>query len=165
MGKFKYKLCFGLAAIILVLDQISKLWIEKTIPLWSERVVVPGFFNLVHILNKGAAFGFLNRADISWQTYFFIGASALAIVLIIHLLKTVDRKDYYLFTGLGLILGGALGNLIDRIRLGKVIDFLDFYIKSYHWPAFNVADIAIFCGTVCLLLSFYKRKKNASNFN
>jgi len=161
----KYKLAFSLAGIVLLLDQITKVWISKTIPLWEEKVIIPGFFNLVHILNKGAAFGFLNRADISWQTYFFIGASALAIVLILHLLKTVERQDYYLFTGLGLILGGALGNLIDRIRIGKVIDFLDFYIKQYHWPAFNVADIAIFCGTMSLIISFYKRKKSESRFN
>lgn len=161
----KYKLAFSLAGIVLFLDQASKIWISQTIPLWTEKTIIPGFFNLVHILNKGAAFGFLNRADISWQTYFFIAASALAIVLIIHLLRTVNRQDYYLFTGLGLILGGALGNLIDRIRIGKVIDFLDFYIKQYHWPAFNVADIAIFCGTMCLIISFYKRKKSASRFN
>ncbi|MDQ7032428.1 MAG: signal peptidase II [Desulfonauticus sp.] len=159
----KYKICFGLGGVVLFLDQVSKFWIERNIPLWSSKEIVPGFLNLVHILNKGAAFGFLNRADISWQTYFFIAVSALAIVLIVHLLRTVSRKDYFLFVGLGLILGGALGNLIDRIRLGKVIDFLDFYISSYHWPAFNVADMAIFCGTVCLMLSFYKRKKHASH--
>jgi len=159
----KYKLSLGLAGLVLILDQLSKYWITQNIPLWTGKTIIPGFFNLVHILNKGAAFGFLNRADIKWQTYFFIAVTGLAMVLIFHLLRTIERKDYFLFTGLGLILGGAGGNLIDRIRLGQVIDFLDFYLKSYHWPAFNVADIAIFCGTVCLGISFYLRKKNASH--
>lgn len=161
----RYKLSFSLAAIVLLLDQLSKFWTQQSIPLWEEKTIVPGFFNLVHVLNRGAAFGFLNRADIQWQTYFFIAASALAVVLIFHLLRTVNRDDRYLFTGLGLILGGALGNLIDRIRIGQVIDMLDFYVAGHHWPAFNVADIAISLGGLALLISFYKRRRYESNSN
>ncbi|MBT8764055.1 signal peptidase II [Desulfohalobiaceae bacterium Ax17] len=158
----KYKIVIFLGSLVLILDQITKLWVQNNIPLWSGTTIIPGFFNLVHVLNKGAAFGFLNRADLTWQTYFFIAVSALAIVLIFHLVRTVDRNDQFLFTGLGLILGGALGNMVDRIRLGQVIDFLDFYLGTHHWPAFNVADIAISLGSLALLISFYKRKKNAS---
>jgi signal peptidase II len=81
------------------------------------------------------------------------------VVLILHLLRTVPREDNVLFTALGLILGGALGNLIDRIRLGEVVDFLDFYIGQYHWPAFNVADISISIGSVLLLVSVYRTRR------
>ncbi len=158
----KYKLVFGLASAILILDQITKIWIQNAIPLWESRTIIPGLFNLVHVLNKGAAFGFLADLEGNMQTYFFIGVTGLAVVLILHLLRTVHRKDHYLFTALGLILGGALGNLIDRIRVGMVIDFLDFYIAGHHWPAFNVADMAISTGAILLLVSFYKKKRYAS---
>ncbi|WP_028575642.1 signal peptidase II [Desulfonatronovibrio hydrogenovorans] len=158
----KHKIVFILAGVILVLDQATKIWVQSAIPLWETRTVIPGFFNLVHVLNKGAAFGFLADLEGNMQTYFFIGVTGLAVVLIFHLLRTVHRRDVYLFTALGLILGGALGNLIDRIRLGMVIDFLDFYMGSHHWPAFNVADMAISVGAILLLVSFYKKKRYAS---
>ncbi len=158
----KNKIVFILAGVILILDQASKIWIQSTIPLWESKTVIPGLFNLVHVLNKGAAFGFLADLEGNMQTYFFIGVTGLAVVLIFHLLRTVHRQDHYLFTALGLILGGALGNLIDRIRLGMVIDFLDFYIGSHHWPAFNVADMAISTGAILLLVSFYKKRRYAS---
>lgn len=158
----KHKIVFLLAGVILILDQATKLWIQNTIPLWESKTVIPGLFNLVHVLNKGAAFGFLADLDGNMQTYFFIGITGLAVVLIFHLLRTVHRKDNYLFAALGLILGGALGNLIDRIRVGMVIDFLDFYFGSHHWPAFNVADMAISTGAILLLVSFYRKKRYAS---
>ena len=158
---YRYKLTFLLALGVLLLDQATKLLIEAFLPL-GGKTVIPGLFNLVYVLNKGAAFGFLNRADIHWQTYFFIGASALAVVLIIQLLRTVDRHDPVLFTGLGLIMGGALGNLVDRIRIGMVIDFLDFHIGPNHWPAFNVADMAITIGSMALLITFFKHRAHAS---
>ncbi|MCA1743509.1 MAG: signal peptidase II [Desulfonatronovibrio sp.] len=158
----KNKIVLILAGVILLLDQATKIWIQNTIPLWESKTVIPGLFNLVHVLNKGAAFGFLADLEGNMQTYFFIGVTGLAVVLIFHLLRTVDREDYYLFSALGLILGGALGNLIDRIRLGMVIDFLDIYVSNHHWPAFNVADMAISTGAILLLVSFYKKKRYAS---
>jgi signal peptidase II len=161
----KYRIVSILAGVIIVLDQITKIWVQGSISMYESIPIVPGFFDLVHVLNKGAAFGFLNRADIHWQTYFFIAVSALAVVLIFHLVRTVDREDSFLFTGLGCILGGALGNMIDRIRIGQVIDFLDFHAAGHHWPAFNVADMAISIGALLLLISFYQRKKNASRFD
>jgi signal peptidase II len=159
----KHKIVFILAGVILIFDQATKIWIQNTIPLWESKTIIPGLFNLVHVLNKGAAFGFLADLEGNMQTYFFIGITGLAVVLIIHLLRTVHRKDHYLFTALGLILGGALGNLIDRIRLGMVIDFLDFHFGSHHWPAFNVADMAISTGAILLLVSFYRKKRYASD--
>ncbi len=163
--KNKYTFVSMLALLVLGLDQATKLWIQATLSRYDALSIIPGLFDLVYVLNKGAAFGFLNRADIHWQTYFFIGVSAMAVVLIFHLVKTVDRRDPALFTGLGCILGGAVGNMIDRIRIGQVIDFLDFYIAGHHWPAFNVADMAISTGAFLLLVSFYQRKKHASHFD
>ncbi len=155
----RYRIVLLLALIVLVLDQLTKLWVAAVLPLWASKTVIPGFFNLVHVLNKGAAFGFLNDLDAMWRPYFFLAATALAIVLILHLLRTVPREDMVLFTALGLILGGAVGNLTDRIRLGEVVDFLDFYIGKYHWPAFNVADVAISIGSVLLLVSVYRNRR------
>ncbi|SDB58422.1 signal peptidase II [Desulfonatronum thiosulfatophilum] len=157
--QLRYRIVSFLALGVLVLDQITKLWVAATLPLWSSKPVIPGFFNLVHVMNKGAAFGFLHDLDVAWRPYFFMAVTALAVVLILHLLRTVPREDKVLFTALGLILGGALGNLVDRIRLGEVIDFLDFYIGQYHWPAFNVADVAISIGSVLLLVSVYRTRR------
>ncbi|MDY7001224.1 MAG: signal peptidase II [Thermodesulfobacteriota bacterium] len=155
----KYRLPLSIAAVVLVLDQASKLLIEQCIAKWESVPVIPGFFNLVHVLNKGAVFGFLNRSDTTWQVYFFITASLAAVAVILYLLRTGQYRDRIMLTGLGLILGGALGNLFDRVRLGFVIDFLDFYVRKYHWPAFNVADIAITTGTLTLIVSFYIKQK------
>lgn len=155
----RYQRVLGLALIVLILDQATKFWVASALPIWATRTVIPGFFNLVHVLNKGAAFGFLNDMDAVWRPYFFLAVTALAIVLILHLLRTVPREDRVLFTALGLILGGALGNMVDRIRLGEVVDFLDFYISAYHWPAFNVADISISLGSVLLLVSVYRNRR------
>jgi len=157
-----YRLPLSIAAVVLVLDQVSKLAVEQSIAEWKSLSVIPGFFNLVHVLNKGAVFGFLNRADTTWQVYFFIAASLAAVGVILYLLRTEQYGDKMMLAGLGLLLGGALGNLFDRVRLGFVIDFLDFYVGRYHWPAFNVADIAITTGTLALIVSFYGKRKKAS---
>ncbi|MBF0481756.1 MAG: signal peptidase II [Desulfovibrionaceae bacterium] len=153
----KYRLALILAAAVLVLDQASKAVIRHYLPLWTKSAVIPGFFDLVHTLNRGAAFGLLNRSDIDWQTYFFIAANSLAVVIIFHLLHTVQSGVFLRF-GLGLLLGGALGNLVDRIRAGEVTDFLDFYVGAHHWPAFNAADMAITAGSLILLISLYRQR-------
>ncbi|MBU1040177.1 MAG: lipoprotein signal peptidase [Proteobacteria bacterium] len=148
-----------LAAAIIVPDQITKAVIQQKYALWASDTVIPGFFNIVHVLNKGAAFGFLNQPDTSWQTWFFVGVTIVAVGFIYYLLTTADKGDRYFIWGLGLILGGALGNLIDRLRTGLVVDFLDFYLGQYHWPAFNVADIAISCGAFAVLVSMYMQNR------
>ncbi|WP_428569223.1 MAG: signal peptidase II [Solidesulfovibrio sp. DCME] len=154
-----FRLALPLALLLIGLDQATKAWIQHNMVLYTTRPVIPDFFNLVYVLNRGAAFGFLNRSDIQWQTYFFFAATALAVLIIIHLLRMARDSDTLLILGLGSILGGAIGNLFDRIRTGEVVDFLDFYWKSYHWPAFNVADIAIFLGSMALLIAFYRMRR------
>jgi signal peptidase II len=149
-----------LAACVILPDQVAKAVIQQKYALWATDPVIPGFFNLAHVLNKGAAFGFLNNPDSNWQTWFFLAVTFAAVGFIYYLLVTADRGDRFFIWGLGLILGGALGNLIDRMRTGFVVDFLDFYMGEHHWPAFNVADIAITCGAFCVLLSMYMKNRH-----
>ena len=155
--KPQYILAGSLAVFVGAVDQITKYFVQKNIAFGSGVTVIPGFFDLVHVLNRGAAFGFLNRQDTTWQTYFFIATTILAVAVIAHLLSQADPSDKFSVSTLGLILGGALGNLVDRIRTGEVVDFLDFYVDRWHWPAFNVADIAITMGALGLIFSFYRR--------
>ncbi len=116
---------------------------------------VLSFFNIVHVQNPGAAFSFLSTAG-GWQRWLFAVLAIGISVFIVHWIKKLKDNEKYTALGLSLVLGGALGNLIDRVYLGKVIDFLDFHIGPNHWPAFNVADIAISIGVVALIiLSFF----------
>ena len=146
----------GLAALVVVLDQITKLWISNTF-VYGESLAVLSFFNLVLAHNAGAAFSFLSDAG-GWQRWFFTAIAVIASVWITWLLRKFQSDKFFCFA-LALILGGAVGNLIDRIAYGYVVDFLDFYWDTYHFPAFNVADSAITCGAVLLLMqSFVKRE-------
>lgn len=159
MGR-RYRIIILSGLAVLLLDQLTKIWIQRSIPVWEKGfTVIPGFFDIVHILNRGAAFGFLNRHDIDWQRPFFIIISILALGLIAALARSKEDDGPFFIYGLGLILGGAVGNLIDRVRLGVVVDFLDFYIGAWHWPAFNVADMGICLGAAGLLVSFYQRRR------
>lgn len=158
--KPQYILAGSLAAAVTVLDQFTKFLVSGHLKLYTSIEIIPGFFNLVHTMNRGAAFGFLNRPDSTWQTYFFIGVSALAIVIVLNLLSKAEPGARLFVVALGLILGGAVGNLIDRVRMGQVVDFLEFYAGSFVWPAFNVADIAITLGSLALILSFYGRRRS-----
>ena len=146
----------GLAAWVVVLDQVTKLWISNTF-VYGESLAVLSFFNLVLAHNAGAAFSFLSDAG-GWQRWFFTAIAVIASVWITWLLRKFQSDKFFCFA-LALILGGAVGNLIDRIAYGYVVDFLDFYWDTYHFPAFNVADSAITCGAVLLLMqSFVKRE-------
>jgi signal peptidase II len=148
--KKRYALCVLLAGIVIALDQITKMIITRTIPLYGNMPIVKGFFNLVSIHNRGMAFGLMNQPgnEIGFNILTFLTIGAI-IGLLIWYVKLND-PSWSVTIAFGLILGGAIGNLIDRLYLKKVIDFLDFYIGSHHWPAFNVADSAITIGT-CLL--------------
>lgn len=151
----RYTLASIWAVVMIIFDQATKLWVYNVMEVWTGKEVIPGFFNLVHVLNRGAAWGFLDSENIDWQRPLFIIITFIALGFIGYMLKTTDEADKWMITGLGLIAGGAIGNLIDRVRLGVVVDFLDFYAGSYHWPAFNVADCALTIGAGCILLSIF----------
>ena len=155
--KKKYPLIVFPSLAILLLDQITKWGILRTLDIHESITVVSGFFNLVHVRNRGMAFGFLNRAGGDLPFYFLVFATVGAIFLLVFWSIKLKPEEYRILPGLSLILGGALGNLIDRIRLHEVIDFLDFHIGRYHWPAFNVADSAITVGTLWVALNLLFR--------
>ena len=150
---------FILALIVLVLDFITKRWVEDSLFV-GQHIPLTSFFNLVLTYNAGAAFSFLSDAS-GWQRWFFTIVSAGASVLIIYLLRKHAAETLFCIA-LSLILGGALGNLWDRLTLGGVVDFLDFHIAGYHWPAFNVADSAISVGAVLLVVDSFQRKDEES---
>jgi signal peptidase II len=139
---------FALAGAIIIADFASKAWVLSAFHL-HESLAITSFFNLVLVMNPGASFSFLADAG-GWQKWFFI---VLALGISVWLIVMVRRHaaEKLMPTALALVLGGALGNVIDRIRFGAVVDFLDFHVAGWHWPAFNVADSAITVGVVLLL--------------
>jgi signal peptidase II len=143
------RLWLSIAGLVLLADQATKWLVLQTMPL-GEVIPITGFFNLVHVRNPGAAFSFLADAG-GWQRWLFaffaIGVSAVLIVMI---RKAPDQRLFCLAAAL--IIGGAIGNLIDRLVFGEVIDFLDFFWNQWHWPAFNLADSAITIGAVVMIL-------------
>jgi signal peptidase II len=145
----------GVSAGVVVLDQISKHLVRDLLANGSIRVT--SFFDLVLILNPGAAFSFLSSAA-GWQRELFIGIALGASGLIIYLMRK-HAADRVFCLGLGLILGGAIGNVIDRLLLGAVVDFLYFHIGEYYWPAFNIADSAITCGAGLLIWDSFRRSR------
>lgn len=148
-----------LSAAVIVLDRITKIAVMRAFTL-HESVEITTFFNMVFVYNRGAAFSFLSDAG-GWQREFFIGIALAAAVWITWLLRKHASQTLFCLA-LSLILGGALGNVIDRVMYGAVVDFLDFHVLGWHWPAFNVADIAISCGAVLLVWDALKPKRNAA---
>ena len=155
----KLQVSLILALVVLVLDIATKRWVESLV-LHGQQIPLTGFFNLVLTYNAGAAFSFLSDAS-GWQRWFFSAIAASASGLIIYLLRK-HAADKLFCIALSLILGGALGNLWDRITLGHVVDFLDFHVSNYHWPAFNVADSAIFLGAMLLIIDSFRHKESGT---
>lgn len=147
--------------LTIALDQLTKLWILRTFDLYEVKEIVPGVFNLVYVTNSGAAFSMLAGVDSPWRHYFFLGigiAAGIGLTIAYYRYRS-SHRGYGI--ALALIAGGALGNLIDRLRYGSVVDFLDFYLGTYHWPAFNVADSAICVGAALfLLVNILEERKN-----
>ncbi len=139
----------GIAALILLVDQFTKIWIVNSYQL-GEGFSVTDFFNIVRVHNEGAAFSFLATAG-GWQRWFFTGLGLVAIVAMLWMLKTHPTQALFGFA-IACILGGAIGNVIDRVLYGYVVDFLDFHYAGMHFPAFNVADSSITLGAACLIL-------------
>jgi len=153
------RLYIAILALIFVADQLTKFWVVNTFALYDSQVVIPGFFNLVYVTNKGAAFSIFASVESPLRHYFFVTINIIAFFgLSIAAYKM--RRDHVFYTvSFALIAAGALGNVVDRIRHGAVIDFLDFYFGSYHWPAFNVADSAICVGVALLFIINFRDSK------
>jgi signal peptidase II len=143
-------------AAVVTLDQATKWWVEQSMYLHQSVPVIEGVFNLTYVRNPGAAFGLL--ADTSWavRVPFFMAISVVALVLLLFILRSLGPEQVALRVALAGVLGGAVGNLIDRVQNGEVIDFLDLHWRGYHWPAFNVADSCITVGIAVLLVSSLK---------
>ena len=150
----------GLA--ILVLDQLTKWLVRTQIALHDSIEIVPGFLNLVHVRNTGAAFGFLNAVDIAYKQFLLTTVALIALLAIGFYAWRVGSQERLARAGLALILGGAIGNLIDRASVGYVVDFVDAYWQSYHFWAFNVADSAITVGACLLILDMFVATKDVS---
>ena len=151
-AKGKYGRLTIIAGILVIADQITKAIVLSKMALYQSISVIPGFFSLTHIHNPGGAFGFLAQQNASVRIGVFLFASSLAIVLILLFYRQIPKTHPFLSAGLALVFGGAIGNLIDRLRFGKVVDFLDFYVGKLHWPAFNVADSGITVGVAIFLV-------------
>lgn len=149
---------FGLISVAgLAIDQATKIYVDRVMHLYQSIPVIDGLFNIFYIRNKGAAFSFLSSA--SWRIPFFIAVSLIASLVIIVGIKKLRDDQRLAMLSMSMIFSGAVGNLIDRVRLGEVIDFLDVYWKTYHWPAFNVADSLICVGVGLLALDMFREEK------
>ncbi len=148
----KYLWLAVIAGGIVIADQITKYIILHEVALHATIPVIPGFFHITHVQNPGGAFGFLADQSALVRGILFLAVSTLAVGLVLWFYHKTPPTHRWLAAGFALIFGGAIGNLIDRVRFGKVIDFLDFFINDWHWPAFNVADSAITIGITIFIL-------------
>lgn len=149
---------FLVVFVLMGLDQLTKALIVRSITLQGSREVIPGFFNLTHVRNRGAIFGFLSHSDSRILYIFLTLVSVAALGLVIYYFFKTPVSEKLMKISLSLILAGAMGNLIDRLFRGHVIDFLDFYVKDWHWPSFNVADSCITVGAFLLIyILIFKR--------
>lgn len=147
-----------LVLFLFILDQITKWVIAQNIILHTSVSVIPGFFNLTHIRNKGAVFGFLAQTESPLVKNFLLLASLVALCVVIYYFLKIPSSQKFLKLSLSIILAGAMGNMVDRVGRGYVIDFLDFYVKKWHWPSFNVADSCVTVGAFLLIyLIFFRR--------
>jgi signal peptidase II len=147
-----------IAGLTVTADQVTKHLVTTRVPLSGVIEIVPGLANLVHARNPGAAFGFMAGSEWQFRSLFFIVISVAALVLLLGFVLFSDDMDGCLLTGYAFFFGGALGNLIDRVRFGEVTDFLDVYWRAYHWPAFNVADSALCLGAFFIFLHFLRMR-------
>ena len=151
-----------LIAALVAVDQLTKRLVARSVELYGSAAVVPGFFNITRVHNKGAIFGALSGAGGRGITHVLMAASLIALAFVVYYFIKTPASDWKVKTALSLILAGALGNLVDRIFRGFVIDFLDFYIGRWHWPFFNVADSCITVGALLLILFLVIRKPACS---
>ena len=157
----RYRILAIISAVIIALDQATKLYLDANFRLHESMPVIRGFFNLTYVRNQGAAFGIL--ADNAVRIPFFITVSIVAMLGILWYINRIRNDQKLAVFSLSLVFAGAFGNLIDRVRLGEVIDFLDVFWQRYHWPAFNVADSAITVGVTLLLIDMWREDRKKSS--
>ncbi|MCB0420129.1 MAG: signal peptidase II [Bdellovibrionales bacterium] len=156
--KNKYLILAAVAGFIIALDQWTKIYVHTNFTLGESVRVIKDFFNLTYVRNTGAAFGMFREAQETFRTIFFLSIPPVAVIIILFILKGLTDKDRLQIVALSSIFGGALGNYIDRLRFGYVIDFLDFHYKTFYtYPAFNVADSAIVGGVIVLMVIMFQQ--------
>jgi signal peptidase II len=149
---------FSFILILVAADQLTKAIVAQKIPFLNSNSIIPGFFNLTHIRNRGAIFGFFSQSGSQFLYVILTLASLAALAFVIFYFFKTPTSERLTIISLSLILAGALGNLIDRIFRGYVIDFLDFYVKKWHWPSFNIADASITIGAFFIIFIFFFKK-------
>ena len=154
---------YGTAAGIVALDRLTKWWIERHVTFVDTRRIIPGFFDIIHSENRGVAFGLFNNSTSQWRTTLLILGALVAVTAVSALLWRPERLDTASRWGFALVLGGAAGNLVDRILWGRVTDFLLFYAGQYQWPAFNVADSAVVIGSGLLVVDLIRPKRRTAH--
>jgi signal peptidase II len=164
MMRRKYWVLLITCFCILLADQWTKHLVQQGLALYRRVEVIPGFFNVTHVRNPGGAFGIFGAERGGMGGVLFVIVSLLAVGIILFLFLKVKEEEKILSLSLSLVLSGALGNLIDRIRYGEVVDFLDVYISSYHWPAFNIADTAICVGIGLLAFELLVKDRKTAKF-
>ena len=154
---FRTRLLLIIAPLLLVLDQLSKLYIDRNFLLGESVTVFKNFFHITYIRNKGAAFGILSGSP--WRVPFFVTIGVIACVALLWYLYSTRAEQKLLQTALVMVFAGAIGNIIDRVRLSEVIDFIDVHWYQYHWPAFNIADSAITVGVGLMILDLWREER------
>jgi signal peptidase II len=162
--KLKHLILLSVSGTIIALDQLTKQIVLERFRLGESISVIEGFFSLTYVRNPGAAFGILGRWDSAFRIPFFIIVPLLALLVIVLIFRKVEDRDLWLSLALSLVIGGAVGNLIDRAAYNYVVDFLDFHwgVMGPHFPAFNIADIAICVGVGLLMIDIFKKERMAS---
>lgn len=159
----KWPFVATVVAAVVILDQLTKWWIRDNLPLYESFVVIPSLFNITHVRNSGGAFSLLAGMDDAYRAPFFFVMAGLAIAALVYFLREIAVHQRLLLFAVAGVLGGAIGNLIDRATIGAVTDFLDVYWGQYHWPTFNVADSFITVGVVVLLAQSFFGKDDLSD--
>jgi signal peptidase II len=155
------RLCAVLVALMVALDRFTKHLVVADWELGDSVPVIPGFFSLTYVRNRGGAFGLMADLPEAWRVGFFVAFAVLTVAGLVWMLRETPREDLVQRLALTGVVGGALGNLYDRVAYGEVVDFLDVYVRDWHWPAFNVADSFITCGVILLVLGAMQAPRRA----
>jgi signal peptidase II len=154
---------YGAATAVFAVDRLTKWLIETHVSFLDTLRVIPGFFDIIHAQNRGIAFSLFSDSPAEWRSLLLPLFALVAVMIVAGILWRPERLDRLSLAGFSLILGGAAGNLFDRILWGRVTDFLDVYVRDYHWPTFNVADSAVVIGSGLLLVELLRPKRQAAN--